>query len=128
MSRITLFFLTALMALPAAAQTGRPEMLDDDRIMPHETQTLQLKVDNMFFFKDNEYDGNVQKGYSLPGVWIRPRLTYQPTRRLRLEVGLHALAYHAPTNTPTMPIRTSAPGRARNTSAAPTCCPFCAPS
>lgn len=69
-------------------------MLDDDRIMPHETQTLQLKVDNMFFFKDNEYDGNVQKGYSLPGVWIRPRLTYQPTRRLRLEVGLHALAYH----------------------------------
>lgn len=37
------------MALPAAAQTGRPEMLDDDRIMPHETQTLQLKVDNMFF-------------------------------------------------------------------------------
>ena len=94
MSRITLFFLTALMALPAAAQTGRPEMLDDDRIMPHETQTLQLKVDNMFFFKDNEYDGNVQKGYSLPGVWIRPRLTYQPTRRLRLEVGLHALAYH----------------------------------
>lgn len=94
MTRLTAILAALLLSLPAAAQIDRPELLDNERLAPHETRTLGLTVDNLFFFKDNEFDGTVQKGYSLPGVWIRPRLTWQPTPWLRLEAGMSALAYH----------------------------------
>ena len=52
--------------------------------------TLGLELEALAFFKDNEFDGNVQNGYSLPGVRLQPRLTYTPIRQIKLELGLHA--------------------------------------
>lgn len=60
------------------------------RIDSTEVGTLGLTVDALAFFKDNEYDGDVVKGYSLPGFRFTPRLTYTPLREVRLEAGLHA--------------------------------------
>lgn len=59
-----------------------------------ETRMLKLEVRNISFFKDNEFSGNIMKGYSLPGLWIAPVLTYQPLDNVRLEAGMHALMYH----------------------------------
>lgn len=55
--------------------------------------TLGLELEALAFFKDNEFDGNVQNGYSLPGVRLQPRLTYTPIRQIKLELGLHATIY-----------------------------------
>lgn len=57
------------------------------------TNTLGLELEALAFFKDNEFDGNVQSGYSLPGVRLQPRLTYTPVRQVKLELGLHATIY-----------------------------------
>ena len=55
--------------------------------------TLGLEVENFSFFKDNEFSGEQSKGYSLPGFWLQPRLTYQPLESVRLEAGFHAAVF-----------------------------------
>ena len=56
--------------------------------------TLGVEVDALAFFKDNEYDGSVQYGYSLPGVRLTPRLVYTPIKEVSLELGVYAIFYH----------------------------------
>ncbi|MBR5576806.1 MAG: hypothetical protein IKW22_05980, partial [Bacteroidaceae bacterium] len=63
------------------------------RVDSAKTRTIGLEVDALAFFKDNEFDGNVQSGYSLPGVRLQPRLTYTPIDEVKLELGLHATIY-----------------------------------
>lgn len=58
-----------------------------------ETATLDVALDALAFFKDNEFDGDVVTGYSLPGMRLQPRLVYTPMREIRLEAGLHATVY-----------------------------------
>ena len=60
------------------------------RVDSAQTKTLGIELEALAFFKDNEFDGNVQKGYSLPGVRLQPRLTYTPISEIKLELGLHA--------------------------------------
>lgn len=67
---------------------------EDYCIDPDKDGGLYLEVDNVNFFKDNEYSGNVMKGYTLPGLWLQPKLTFYPLKNLKLEAGLHALIYH----------------------------------
>ena len=57
------------------------------------TKTLYLDVDALAFFKDNEFDGNIAKGYTLPGLRLTPHLTYQPLSKLTLQLGATALCY-----------------------------------
>lgn len=54
---------------------------------------LLFELDNISFFKDNEYKASIQKGYSLPGFWLQPKLVYYPLKNLKLEVGAHFLRY-----------------------------------
>ena len=58
-----------------------------------QSRTLRLEVEGMAFFHDNEFDGTISKGYSLPGFRVQPRLVYQPLPHLRLEGGFHAQIY-----------------------------------
>ncbi|MEE0984595.1 MAG: hypothetical protein UH687_03000 [Bacteroidaceae bacterium] len=63
------------------------------RVDSAQTKTLGIELEALAFFKDNEFDGNVQRGYSLPGVRLQPRLTYTPIDEIKLELGLHATIY-----------------------------------
>ena len=63
------------------------------RVDSTQTKTLGIELEALAFFKDNEFDGNVQRGYSLPGVRLQPRLTYTPIDVIKLELGLHATIY-----------------------------------
>lgn len=63
------------------------------RVDSVKTNTLGIELEALSFFKDNEFDGNVQRGYSLPGVRLQPRLTYTPIDEIKLELGLHATIY-----------------------------------
>ena len=55
--------------------------------------SLSFALDNLSFFKDNEYEGEQSKGYSLPGLWVQPKLVYQPLADVRLEAGFHAMIF-----------------------------------
>lgn len=61
------------------------------RIDSTDVKALRVEVDNLSFFHDNEYSGKLAQGYSLPGLWIQPKFTYNPIKQIGLEVGLHAL-------------------------------------
>ena len=68
---IVLFFLGGMVAT-AAAQTGVARYISDYRIDSLRTKELRLDIDNLFFFKNNEFGNSVMKGYTLPGAWINP--------------------------------------------------------
>lgn len=55
---------------------------------------LDFVFDNVSFFKNNEYKGNVADGYTLTGAWIRPKLTYYPDDKVRVELGGNVLKYN----------------------------------
>lgn len=92
-----LFLLCWFVATAAGAQTSEVDLFrqlspqhDSDSI---EMKTLYLDADALAFFKDNEYDGNITKGYTLPGVRFTPHLVYSPRAELRFELGASALVY-----------------------------------
>lgn len=90
---LTLFLLHAFV-LALQAQITEHICQDDYHIDAGKVGTISLKVDNISFFKDNEYSGPIIKGYTLPGLWLQPKLAYYPLKNLKLEAGLHALIYH----------------------------------
>lgn len=61
---------------------------------------LSLQIDNVSFFKDNEWEGNVVEGYTLPGLWVQPKVSYTAIPELQLEAGLHALIFSGTTKYP----------------------------
>ena len=50
-----------------------------------------MELNALAFFRDNEYDSQITRGYSLPGTWLQPKLTYNPITSIHLELGLHGL-------------------------------------
>lgn len=67
---------------------------DQPQVRPRQKNELRLKVDALAFFRDNEYNSkDVMKGYTLPGVWLMPTLSYQPLKNLRIEAGAYMLHY-----------------------------------
>lgn len=81
--------------LPLRAQTMWERLANEDtRIEPEDVGKLSVKIDNLNFFRDNEYSTVLTKGYSLPGLWLRPRLSYTPLSKVELELGLHALVFN----------------------------------
>ena len=55
---------------------------------------LRLRIGADAFFIDNEYNSPTFKGYTLPGVRVRPVLTYDPLKDIHLELGAEALFFH----------------------------------
>lgn len=91
--------LLSLLSVTALSATVRAQMWDalatsDYRIDPSTVRQLRVEVDNISFFRDNEYSSSLTKGYSLPGLWVQPKLTYVPLSRIKLELGLHALIFN----------------------------------
>jgi hypothetical protein len=78
---------------PAQAQIPEKVFQSSSKIEAERVGELSVELDNLSFFKNNEYGGNFLKGYTLPGVWLQPKAVYYPTTNIRLEAGLHALAY-----------------------------------
>lgn len=86
------FFLFC--ALTTEAQDLAYRMAASDHHLDYDqTRTLAFEMDNITFFKDNEYEGQQSHGYSLPGMWLQPKLTYQPLDDVRIEAGFHALIF-----------------------------------
>ncbi len=89
-------------SIPAAAQLAERLYASDYRIDPDRKGELRVEIDNISFFKDNEYAGSVMAGYSLPGLWVQPRLAYYPLANIKVEAGVHLLKYWGATKYPAM--------------------------
>lgn len=61
---------------------------------PDSTGKFYLALDNVNFFKNNEYKGELATGYTLTGTWIRPKIVYYPDAKLRMEFGGNVLKYN----------------------------------
>lgn len=62
-------------------------------ILPEEKGELRITVDALPFMRDNEYKSKLAKGYTLPGVWLDPTISYQPLKNLRIEAGAHFIHF-----------------------------------
>lgn len=87
-------------ACTAGAQLDAKLYRSEVKIEPESQGKWLVELDNMAFFKDNEYDGKLQKGYSLPGFWLRPKTVYYPLPNVKLELGAHLLHYWGAFNYP----------------------------
>ncbi len=67
---------------------------DSAQIDPEQKYELRFTIDALTFFRDNEYNSKeLVKGYTLPGMWLAPTLSYQPLRNLKVEAGAFMLHY-----------------------------------
>ena len=90
---IACLFTTAL-----NAQMTDQVLLNDYTINPEKHGDLSFDLDATLFFKNNEFDGKFLKGYSLPAMWLQPKIVYNTLSYLQLEVGAHALIYRGASN------------------------------
>lgn len=88
-----MYFLFLLLFSGIMTATAQTTVLSN-AVDSTKVNTLRLVVDADGFFKDNEYEGEVVRGYTLPGFWVRPRVTYSPSPKLNFELGLHAIVYN----------------------------------
>lgn len=54
---------------------------------------LFVELDNLSFFKNDEFKGDALKGYTLPGFWVQLKATYYLLPNVKLEAGAHGLRY-----------------------------------
>lgn len=102
MIRICLLFFCLLMTQVVSAQISERVFKSDHNIDPEKKGQLSVELDNISFFKDNEYTGTIMKGYSLPGLWIQPKVVFYPLANIKLEAGAHLLRYWGATKYPSL--------------------------
>lgn len=60
-----------------------------------EVKELNFRFESMSFFHNTEYMGDIVDGYTWTGAWVRPKLSYTFSEKLKLDVGGHFLRYHS---------------------------------
>lgn len=86
--------LLLLISLQAIGQNDYQLFKYYEPFQPDSTGSFYLAVDNVNFFKNNEYKSELATGYTLPGAWLRPKLVFYPDKKLRMEFGGHVLKYN----------------------------------
>ena len=94
MRKISLFILLTCLVPLRAQDLATRLVATDYRLSYDQTRSLGVDVNALTFFKNNEFGGPQATGYTLPGFWLQPRLSYQPMDVIRLEAGFHALVYN----------------------------------
>ena len=75
------------------AQTWDSLCVERYRIDTTDVGALKAEVNALAFFQNNEFSSKLQKGYTLPGAWLQPKLTFAPLPQVQLEVGAHLMFY-----------------------------------
>lgn len=85
----------ALLWLPSEVKAQMDSLLfcQESSIDRQGKGELRVRFDNVSFVRDNEYQGRLTKGYTLPGLWLQPTLRYQPLKNLTVEAGVYLLRY-----------------------------------
>lgn len=62
-------------------------------INPGDSNNLFFRIENTNFFKNNEYFGRNEEGFTDLGVMLKPEFVYHPSKNTRLEAGMHLLKF-----------------------------------
>ena len=73
------------------AQLNEKLFSSDYRIDSLSKGNLSVEIDNLSFFKNNEFISTIQKGYTLPGFWLQLKASYYPLSILKIEAGVHSV-------------------------------------
>lgn len=96
---VSVFFAVIVSVLPVfvcdafSQNMSQLVLTEDTAFSTADFRELRLRVRNLNFFRNNEYKGNLVKGYTLPGLWLLPSVSYQPLRDLKIEAGAYMLRY-----------------------------------
>ena len=91
--KVGIFCLYLFFSCLISAQTSVSRYMTEYQIDSLKKKELRLDIDNLFFFKNNEFGNSVMKGYTLPGAWINPKLSYVPLSNIKFEAGVYMLWY-----------------------------------
>lgn len=91
---LLLLLFVMLVSSGAFAQLNSGTLIANEQIESDSTGTLRVEINNLNFYRNNEYMSKIVDGYTLPGTWIRPKLVYYPDKKFRMELGVHALSFH----------------------------------
>lgn len=95
MTRFIVFLILSACSLSLHAQELAERLVASDyHLSADDTHTLAFDADALAFFKNNEFNADHVTGYTLPGFWAQPRITYQPLDAVRIEAGFHALVFN----------------------------------
>ena len=94
MKRAATSLIVCLIVQSLCAQMWDQLARSSYRIRQSDLRALRVEVDALTFFRDNEYSSKLTKGYSLPGLWLEPKLVYTPLSQIELELGAHALIFN----------------------------------
>lgn len=94
MKRAATSLIVCLIVQSLCAQMWDQLAKSSYRIRQSDLRALRVEVDALTFFRDNEYSSKLTKGYSLPGLWVEPKLVYTPLSQIELELGAHALIFN----------------------------------
>ncbi len=86
--------LFLLLPLLAHAQMWERLAVSQYRLDTADVRTLKGELESISFFRDNEFASRQADGYSLPGFWLQPKLTYMPLKQIKIELGLQALIFN----------------------------------
>jgi len=87
------------------AQIAEKLYTTDTKIDTLRKGQLSVDVDNLTFFRNNEYNSSVQKGYTLPGFWLQLKTVYYPLSNIKIEAGAHSIWFWGATRYPALSYR-----------------------
>lgn len=90
----TPLILGAALPTTAHAQLLNDILHEESSIDSLPEKTLRLDIDAIGFFRDNEYETEIQNGYSLPGVRLNPHFAYNPIQNINIEAGASMLFFN----------------------------------
>lgn len=101
MNKLTQWILCLFLLVTSGmnAQVEQEVFASSNQMLNNGKGKLILGIDNLNFFQNNEYK-SIADGYSLPGLWIQPKLIFYPLSNLKIEAGAHILYYSGATHYP----------------------------
>lgn len=90
---LTVFSFLLLSFISIHAQMNERVYATPYQIDSTKNKQLSVEFDNLSFFKNDEFEGEVVKGYTLPGFWAQLKAVYYPLPNVKIEAGIHGLRY-----------------------------------
>ena len=90
---IILFVFLLFLPTILCSQWIPQKLLPSTQIAGNDSNKLSFSFEMIGFFKNNEYFGPLEKGRTLPGTKVLPKLVYQVNNNFRAELGAYSIYY-----------------------------------
>jgi len=93
-TRIKFFFIVLLSSTAVFSQSPDYELFTQPSLRNDSGERkIFFKIENLNFFKNNEYFNKITEGHTYIGYFLRPSFSYQPGSNTAIQAGVHLLKY-----------------------------------